>query len=906
MNGDEKVFPPPQKASTLTRSSSNASSRPTNTRQNSENWEVMEEPLGNSHASLDLERQEGYLLKKRKWPLKGWHKRYFILEKGVLKYAKTQQDILRGKLRGSINIGLSVMSINKKSQRIDLDAEENLYHLKVKSQEVFSTWVSKLCYHRLFQKGDPIKVPYGANGFNFSIPPTAEFLSASTVLPLCTKAQKRDPFSEDIIKDNDQLPSVPVSGQTMSLPWLQQSEEWDHCVKDLSECQSNLGELNKLLQRLELVDRVHSAPVFGDAQGFLTDKPKKEKRSSKIWCTQSFAKDETKTTADVMRSAKLHVSTPSLPDCLDWKSVSVPMTIKEDYFQLQQDFCSVSQKVHSGLKSLFNTLAIEREKLKQIWREKELETTAPTIQITHLKNTLSEVMSQNADLRNRLHRIQCLSSFTDVVTDPLTPVKAEEVPCNRSLAQQLSLDSNASLSESHVEFFDAEDVLLSACSSDNEMSDDDDSTTSEITNSNSEENLDTVEASIQELTDDKTKDPTSCRSVDGTQRRTCLPAPGPNLNHVSLWNILKNNIGKDLSKVSMPVQLNEPLNTLQRLCEELEFSELLDTASRTSDPFERMIYIAAFAVSGYASAYYRARSKPFNPVLGETYECIREDKGFRFIGEQVSHHPPVSVCHAESENFLFWQDVRWKNKFWGKSLEIVPVGMVNVSLPKYVADSEAVSGFGDHYQWNKITSCIHNILSGQRWIEHYGEVTITSITNSVCHCRLTFCKTKYWNSNVNEVHGCVMDQSGKVIHQLFGKWHEGLSCGGPQSAKCIWKPHAIPKDHESYYGFTTFARELNELTPDLKHVLPLTDTRLRPDQRYLEEGNTEAAEVHKQRIEQLQRDRRRIMEENNMTYLSRFFTKTVDSSGKESWVSNGTYWELRKDPGFSKLDNPVL
>eukprot|EP00061_Rhincodon_typus_P015418 g43077.t1 len=76
--------------------------------------------------------------------------------------------------------------------------------------------------------------------------------------------------------------------------------------------------------------------------------------------------------------------------------------------------------------------------------------------------------------------------------------------------------------------------------------------------------------------------------------------------------------------------------------------------------------------------------------------------------------------------------------------------------------------------------------------------------------------------------------------------------------------------------------------------------------RYLEEGNTEAAEVHKQRIEQLQRDRRRIMEENNMTYLSRFFTKTVDSSGKESWVSNGTYWELRKDPGFSKLDNPVL
>lgn len=22
---------------------------------------------------------------------------------------------------------------------------------------------------------------------------------------------------------------------------------------------------------------------------------------------------------------------------------------------------------------------------------------------------------------------------------------------------------------------------------------------------------------------------------------------------------------------------------------------------------------------------------------------------------KVSHHPPVSACHAESENFIFWQ-----------------------------------------------------------------------------------------------------------------------------------------------------------------------------------------------------------------------------------------------------------
>jgi len=41
-------------------------------------------------------------------------------------------------------------------------------------------------------------------------------------------------------------------------------------------------------------------------------------------------------------------------------------------------------------------------------------------------------------------------------------------------------------------------------------------------------------------------------------------------------------------------------------------------------------------VSSYASSGYRTGHKPFNPVLGETYECVREDKGWKCVAEQVS------------------------------------------------------------------------------------------------------------------------------------------------------------------------------------------------------------------------------------------------------------------------------
>ena len=40
-------------------------------------------------------------------------------------------QIEKGKLHGRIDVGLSVMAIKKKAKCIDLDAEENIYHLKV-------------------------------------------------------------------------------------------------------------------------------------------------------------------------------------------------------------------------------------------------------------------------------------------------------------------------------------------------------------------------------------------------------------------------------------------------------------------------------------------------------------------------------------------------------------------------------------------------------------------------------------------------------------------------------------------------------------------------------------------------------------------------------------------------------
>ncbi|XP_067994608.1 oxysterol-binding protein-related protein 6 isoform X4 [Melanerpes formicivorus] len=832
-----------------------------------DSWEIIEGlKIGQTNVHKP-DKHEGFMLKKRKWPLKGWHKRFFVLDNGMLKYSKSPIDIQKGKVHGSIDVGLSVMSIKKKARRIDLDTEEHIYHLKVKSQDSFDAWVSKLRHHRLYRQNEIVRSPRDASFHIFPSASTTESSPAANVSE--GKVQQNSLSWQSPIPCSNSLPATCTTGQSKVAAWLQDSEEMDRCAEDLAHCQANLVELSKLLQNLEILQRTQSAPNFTDMQ-------------------VPFSA--------TMSPVRLHSSNPNLCADIEFQTppshVTDPLECSTEYMKLQEEFCLMAQKVHSLLKSAFNSIAIEKEKLKQIVSEQDL--AGHNAQVAHLRQSLSQALHQNAELRSRLNRIHSESVICDQVVSvniiPSPDETGEQIHVSLPLSQQVSNESRLSMSESVSEFFDAQEVLLSASSSENEASDDE-SYISDVSDNISEDNTSVADNISRQILNGEL---TGGAFRNG--RRTCLPAPSPDTSNINLWNILRNNIGKDLSKVSMPVELNEPLNTLQHLCEELEYSELLDKAAETDDPYERMVLIAAFAASGYASTYFRAGSKPFNPVLGETYECIREDKGFRFFSEQVSHHPPISACHCESKNFVFWQDIRWKNKFWGKSMEILPVGTLNVTLPKY----------GDYYVWNKVTTCIHNILSGRRWIEHYGEITIRNTKSSVCICKLTFVKVNYWNSNVNEVQGVVMDQEGKVVHRLFGKWHEGLYCGVAPSAKCIWRPGSMPTNYERYYGFTRFAIELNELDPLLKDLLPATDARFRPDQRLLEEGNIEAAASEKLRIEELQRSRRRYMEENGIEYVPKFFKKVTDANQREAWVTNDTYWELRKDPGFSKVDIPIL
>ncbi|KAK1146665.1 Oxysterol-binding protein 3 [Aspergillus melleus] len=384
-------------------------------------------------------------------------------------------------------------------------------------------------------------------------------------------------------------------------------------------------------------------------------------------------------------------------------------------------------------------------------------------------------------------------------------------------------------------------------------------------------------------------------------RRSNIPAP--TVMPPSLIGFLRKNVGKDLSQISMPVSSNEPLSLLQRAAEVAEYSALLDHAASASDPVERLVYVTAFALSSLSNGRVRERAirKPFNPMLGETYELVREDLGFRFIAEKVSHRPVQLAYQADSKDWSLSQSPMPTQKFWGKSAEIITDGKMRLTLHTT----------GEHFSWSSATCFLRNIIAGEKYVEPVGEMSLANETSGQKTVSV-FKAGGMFSGRSEEVSTKAVDSSGRELPLgLTGTWTTSLQLtkNGSSTSTTVWKAGPLVSNAPKHYGLTTFASALNEITPIEANKLPPTDSRLRPDQRALEDGDVDLAEEVKVKQEEGQRARRREMEAAGESWTPRWFTRADnDNSDEVAWrlkPGKDGYWEERSRGSWSGV-TPVF
>ncbi|KAI5966130.1 OSH3 [Candida margitis] len=367
----------------------------------------------------------------------------------------------------------------------------------------------------------------------------------------------------------------------------------------------------------------------------------------------------------------------------------------------------------------------------------------------------------------------------------------------------------------------------------------------------------------------------------------------------SLLSFVRKNVGKDLSTIAMPVTYNEPTTVLQKFAEMLEYPEIVTNAVESdfdADNGEKILRIAAFALSSLSSqrAKERNKRKPFTPLLGETYELVREDLGFRLVSEKVSHRPPVFAFHVDTDNWKMDFALSPSQKFWGKQSEVTTKGLVRLT--------DKLSG--EEFTWTQPTTMIKNIIAGETYAEPNGTVTIKSSKGYKAVAE--FAKGGIWSGRSEGVEVKVFDKSKKELpYTVSGNWTEKFTLKTNSTEKSIWQTGELLPNYQKKYGFTVFAGTLNKITEMEQGAIPPTDSRLRPDLQAYEKGDADKAEELKTKLEQDQRVRRKEMEENGAEHVPQFFRFVGDGpvdEGKWEFITgDNSYWNRRKNQDWQGL-----
>ncbi|TNM91481.1 hypothetical protein fugu_019861 [Takifugu bimaculatus] len=275
-------------------------------------------------------------------------------------------------------------------------------------------------------------------------------------------------------------------------------------------------------------------------------------------------------------------------------------------------------------------------------------------------------------------------------------------------------------------------------------------------------------------------------------------------NKSLIWTLLKQvRPGMDLSKVVLPTFILEPRSFLDKLSDYYYHADFLSEAAIEENAFNRMKKVVKWYISGFYKKP-KGLKKPYNPIIGETFRCMwlhqkTNSKTF-YIGEQVSHHPPVSAFYCQQqEGWVLpqWQhpcqiQILWLLQVNDKTCPLTDDYPLGNSLSA-ILDGEARLTFlnrGEDYVMNMPYAHCKGILYGTMTLELGGQITI-ACEKTGYSAQLEFRLKPFLGSSdsVNLISGKI--KLGKeVLATLEGHWDSEIFINDKKTGTVdtFWNP----------------------------------------------------------------------------------------------------------------------
>ena len=363
-------------------------------------------------------------------------------------------------------------------------------------------------------------------------------------------------------------------------------------------------------------------------------------------------------------------------------------------------------------------------------------------------------------------------------------------------------------------------------------------------------------------------------------------------------NIVKEMIQTMTQNKPAPVYFNEPLSMLQRQCEKFYYSDLLQKASKEDkDKSLQLGYISAFIIGEIFLSLHR-NLKPFNPIIGETYEYFDNDKNFRYYSEQVSHNPQVTAFIGETPEFALYGDTKNSTSF--KILK----GAMELAFKNKV--HLHIKTTNDHFVYNRPNILVKGFLNPPLRNDYSGTTIIENESFPENKAEIKFIEESWTNTAVGLFEGKITC-GDEVKYLIKGNWNNCIYLiDNNDNNKKIdllnidENQEYLKNGKEEEYKLPSICYDLNYIVnKSFKSSLPANDSRFRVDMTFLEQCPTnDEAQTLKEKYEQKQRK-----ELNNENHKILFFDEKLDENDEKYYIPNGKYWEMKKSGELLKNCN---
>ncbi|XP_017475614.1 PREDICTED: oxysterol-binding protein-related protein 9 isoform X2 [Rhagoletis zephyria] len=353
-----------------------------------------------------------------------------------------------------------------------------------------------------------------------------------------------------------------------------------------------------------------------------------------------------------------------------------------------------------------------------------------------------------------------------------------------------------------------------------------------------------------------------------------MEAHGSMISHL----ISQVKIGMDLTKVVLPTFILERRSLLEMYADYFAHPDLFLRIAEMETPRDRIVETCRW----YLSAYHAGRKsavakKPYNPILGEVFQCYWDIPGevpdetavsdgpvpwchrnqLTFLAEQVSHHPPISAFYAEHVNkkITFSAHVWTKSKFLGLSIGVHNIGEGIVTLVDH--SEEYIVTFPNGYGRSILTV---------PWIELGGTVEIRCPQTGY-HATIEFLTKPFYGGKRNKVTAEIYaPNEKKPFVSIAGEW------SGLMEAK--W--------HDK--NKTEVFVDVNRIPIFKKQVRPIVEQEEYESRRVWKEvtaglkfNDIEKATNAKCAVEQIQRDQAKNRKETEIQWEHKHFRPVGDN-----------------------------